>query len=148
MQAVGQLAGGVAHDFNNLLTAMIGFTDLLLTRHGQDDPDFSDLMQIKQNANRATDLVRQLLAFSRKQKLRPEIMDPVEALNDLQNLLSRLIGGHIKLSIEHGPDIGNIRADGGNSIKSSSIWWSTPGTPCPAAARSPLGRRRKNWMNR
>lgn len=113
MQAVGQLAGGVAHDFNNLLTAMIGFTDLLLTRHGQDDPDFSDLMQIKQNANRATDLVRQLLAFSRKQKLRPEIMDPVEALNDLQNLLSRLIGGHIKLSIEHGPDIGNIRADRG-----------------------------------
>ena len=113
MQAVGQLAGGVAHDFNNLLTAMIGFTDLLLGRHGQNDPDFADLMQIKQNANRATNLVRQLLAFSRKQKLKPEIMDPAEALNDLQNLLSRLIGENIKLKIEHDRRVGLIRADRG-----------------------------------
>ena len=62
MQAMGQLAGGVAHDFNNLLTAMIGFCDLLLQRHGVGDPSFTDLIQIKQNANRAAGLVRQLLA--------------------------------------------------------------------------------------
>lgn len=71
MQAVGQLAGGIAHDFNNLLTAMIGFCDLLLMRHPAGDQSFADLMQIKQNANRAANLVRQLLAFSRKQVLQP-----------------------------------------------------------------------------
>ena len=69
MQAVGQLAGGVAHDFNNLLTAMIGFCDLLLMRFRPGDPSFADIMQIKQNANRAANLVRQLLAFSRQQTL-------------------------------------------------------------------------------
>ena len=63
MQAVGQLAGGVAHDFNNLLTAMIGFCDLLLLRFQPGDPSFADIMQIQQNANRAANLVRQLLAF-------------------------------------------------------------------------------------
>ena len=66
MQAVGQLAGGIAHDFNNLLTAMMGFCDLLLLKHPAGDPSFADIMQIKQNANRAAGLVRQLLAFSRK----------------------------------------------------------------------------------
>jgi two-component system cell cycle sensor histidine kinase/response regulator CckA len=99
MQAIGQLAGGVAHDFNNLLTAMIGFTDLLLQRHGPSDPSYADLMQIKQNANRATNLVRQLLAFSRKQTLAPEILDPAEALNDLSNLLTRLLGENVKLNM-------------------------------------------------
>src|SRR5262249_39811664 len=69
MQAVGQLAGGIAHDFNNLLTAMIGFCDLLLLRHQPGDPSFADIMQVKQNANRAANLVRQLLAFSRQQTL-------------------------------------------------------------------------------
>ena len=71
MQLVGQLAGGVAHDFNNLLTAMGGFCDLLLSRHGPEDSDFSDIMQIKENAKLAADLVRQLLAFSRRQTLQP-----------------------------------------------------------------------------
>ena len=71
MQAVGQLAGGVAHDFNNLLTAIIGFCDLLLMNHRPTDPAFQDIMNIKQNANRAAELVRQLLAFSRQQTLRP-----------------------------------------------------------------------------
>src|SRR3546814_8133103 len=74
MQAVGQLAGGIAHDFNNLLTAMIGFSDLLLLRHRPGDQSFADIMQIKQNANRAANLVRQLLAFSRKQTLKPRLM--------------------------------------------------------------------------
>ena len=65
MQAIGQLAGGVAHDFNNLLTAISGYCDLLLLRHDKGDPDYSDLIQIHQNANRAAALVGQLLAFSR-----------------------------------------------------------------------------------
>ncbi len=113
MQAVGQLAGGVAHDFNNLLTAMIGFSDLLLSRHGPDDPSFADLMQIKQNANRATNLVRQLLAFSRQQKLEPVIMDVTEALGDLSNLLGRLIGENIELSISHERNLGLLKVDRG-----------------------------------
>ncbi|WNJ99058.1 PAS domain S-box protein [Thalassospiraceae bacterium LMO-JJ14] len=113
MQAVGQLAGGVAHDFNNLLTAMIGFSDLLLTRHGPDDPDFADIMQIKQNANRATNLVRQLLAFSRKQKLEPEVMDVTEQLGDLSNLLGRLIGERVDLNMNHGRNLGPVLFDKG-----------------------------------
>ncbi|MCZ6608188.1 MAG: PAS domain-containing protein, partial [Alphaproteobacteria bacterium] len=80
MQAMGQLAGGIAHDFNNLLTAMIGFSDLLLERHGPDDPSFADIMQIRHNANRATNLVRQLLAFSRQQDLQPVVLDATGAL--------------------------------------------------------------------
>ncbi len=113
MQAVGQLAGGVAHDFNNLLTAMGGFCDLLLSRHGPDDPDFADIMQIKQNANRAANLVRQLLAFSRRQTLQPKIFSITDALNDLSNLLRRLIGENIELDIIHGEDVDLIRTDPG-----------------------------------
>jgi two-component system cell cycle sensor histidine kinase/response regulator CckA len=73
LQAVGQLAGGIAHDFNNLLTVMIGFCDLVLQRHRPGEQTFADIMQIKQNANRAANLVRQLLAFSRQQTLRSSI---------------------------------------------------------------------------
>ena len=113
MQAVGQLAGGVAHDFNNLLTAMIGFCDLLLERHGPDDPSFADIMQIQQNANRATNLVRQLLAFSRKQTLQAVVIDPRAALADLSNLLGRLLGETVTLSLDHGPDTGAVRVDPG-----------------------------------
>lgn len=113
MQAIGQLAGGVAHDFNNLLTAMIGFCDLLLQRHGPDDPSFADIQQIKQNANRATNLVRQLLAFSRKQTLEPVVLDPTEALSDLSHLLGRLIGEQVELRLEHAPGAYLIRADRG-----------------------------------
>ncbi len=111
MQAVGQLAGGVAHDFNNLLTAMIGFADLLLTRHGPDDPSFSDIQQIKQNANRATNLVRQLLAFSRQQDLEPVVLDVTEALADLSNLLRRLIGENLELEMTHARDLWLLRVD-------------------------------------
>ena len=113
MQAVGQLAGGVAHDFNNLLTAMIGFCDLLLARHGAEDPNFTDIMQIKQNANRAANLVRQLLAFSRRQTLQPKIFDVREALGDLSNLLRRLIGENIALDIRHDREVDLIRTDPG-----------------------------------
>ncbi len=113
MQAVGQLAGGVAHDFNNLLTAMGGFCDLLLDRHGPDDPSFSDIMQIKQNTNRAGNLVRQLLAFSRRQTLQPKVFAITDALNDLSSLLRRLLGENINLEINHGEDIDLIRTDPG-----------------------------------
>ena len=113
MQAVGQLAGGIAHDFNNLLTAMLGFCDLLLTRHGAGDPSFADIMQIRQNANRATNLVRQLLAFSRKQTLQPVILDVNEALGDLSHLLGRLLGETVTLVMESGDDLGLVRVDPG-----------------------------------
>ncbi len=111
MQAIGQFAGGVAHDFNNLLTAIIGFTDLLLQRHGIGDPAFADLIQIKQNANRATSLVRQLLAFSRKQPLIPKIIDITENFTDLSQMLKRIIGEKIKLLFKHGHDLGYVKVD-------------------------------------
>jgi len=113
MQAMGQLAGGVAHDFNNLLTAMIGFCDLLLQRHGAGDPSFADIMQIKQNANRAANLVRQLLAFSRKQPLQPKDLNITDALMELSHLLTRLIGESIEYKLFHGRDLGLVRVDPG-----------------------------------
>ncbi len=113
MQAVGQLAGGVAHDFNNLLTAMIGFCDLLLMRFRPGDPSFADIMQVKQNANRAANLVRQLLAFSRQQTLQPRILDITDVLVELSHLLRRLIGESIELKVVHGRDLGLAKVDQG-----------------------------------
>lgn len=113
MQAVGQLAGGIAHDFNNLLTAMIGFCDLLLLRHTPGDQSFTDVMQIKQNANRAANLVRQLLAFSRQQTLQPKILDITECLAELSALLRRLIGSNIELKIKHERELGLVLVDQG-----------------------------------
>ena len=113
MQAVGQLAGGIAHDFNNLLTAITGFCDLLLVRHGPGDHSFSDIIQIKQNANRAANLVRQLLAFSRQQTLRPKVLVVTDVLAELTNLLRRLIGENIELKMQHGRDMGTVKLDQG-----------------------------------
>ena len=113
MQAVGQLAGGIAHDFNNLLTAIIGFSDLLLMRHKAGDPSFADIMQIKQNANRAANLVRQLLAFSRQQTLRTKVLVVTDVLAEISNLLRRLIGENIEFRMIHGRDLGAVRADQG-----------------------------------
>ncbi|MFQ5972332.1 MAG: PAS domain S-box protein [Alphaproteobacteria bacterium] len=113
MQAVGQLAGGIAHDFNNLLTAMIGFCDLLLLRHSPGDQSFGDIMQIKQNASRAANLVRQLLAFSRQQTLQPTVLNITDVIADLSNLLRRLIGANIHLTMVHGRGLGLIRVDQG-----------------------------------
>jgi len=113
MQAVGQLAGGIAHDFNNLLTAIIGFCDLLLLRHKPGDPSFGDIMQIKQNSNRAANLVRQLLAFSRQQTLRQRVHDVTDILTELSHLLRRLIGASIELEMIHGDDLGLIKVDEG-----------------------------------
>lgn len=113
MQAVGQLAGGIAHDFNNILTAIIGFCDLLLVRHSAGDPSFADIMQIKQNANRAANLVRQLLAFSRQQTLMPKVLAMTDVLAELSNLIRRLIGENITLKMVHGRDLEPIKVDQG-----------------------------------
>ncbi|MAU42083.1 MAG: hybrid sensor histidine kinase/response regulator [Kordiimonas sp.] len=113
MQAVGQLAGGIAHDFNNLLTAITGFCDLLLVRHGPGDHSFADIIQIKQNANRAANLVRQLLAFSRQQTLRPKVLIVTDVLAELSNLLRRLIGENIELIMNHGRNLGPVKVDQG-----------------------------------
>jgi len=111
MQAVGQLAGGVAHDFNNLLTAINGHCDLLLMRHDVADVEHGDLMQIQQNANRAAALVRQLLAFSRKQTLRPTVINLQDTLAELMHLLNRLLTDKVTLRIEHGSDLAPVRVD-------------------------------------
>ncbi|MRU16927.1 response regulator [Roseovarius sp. A21] len=111
MQAIGQLAGGVAHDFNNLLTAISGHCDLLLTRHDEGDEDFSDLMQINQNANRAAALVGQLLAYSRKQTLQPQRLDLRGLLSDMTHLLGRLVGEKVTLNLSHDPQLWETRAD-------------------------------------
>lgn len=111
MQAVGQLAGGIAHDFNNLLTAMIGYCDLLLEKHSPADQSFNDVMQIKQNANRASNLVRQLLAFSRQQTMQPKVMNITEMINELSALLKRLLGAKIDLKVTHSRDTGYIKVD-------------------------------------
>jgi len=111
MESVGQLAGGIAHDFNNVLSAIMMATDFLLNAHKPTDPSFKDIMQIKQNANRAAALVRQLLAFSRKQTLRPQVLDLGETLSDLGMLLKRLIGEKVTLDIVHGRDLWPVKAD-------------------------------------
>ncbi len=111
MQAIGQLAGGVAHDFNNVLTAIIGFSDLLLASHRPTDPSFQDIMNIKQNANRAAGLVRQLLAFSRRQTLRPQQLELNDVLADLSILLDRLLGEKVELKVIHGRDLWPVMAD-------------------------------------
>ena len=111
MESVGQLAGGIAHDFNNVLSAIMMATDFLLNAHKPTDPSFQDIIQIKQNANRAAALVRQLLAFSRKQTLRPQVLDLGETLSDLGILLKRLIGEKVVLDVVHGRDLWPVKVD-------------------------------------
>ncbi|MBQ8750708.1 MAG: response regulator [Alphaproteobacteria bacterium] len=111
MQAMGQLAGGIAHDFNNLLTAMIGFCDLLLQRHGPKDSSHADIIQIKQNANCAAELVRQLLQFSRKQPLKPELNNITDILLTYTPLLKRTVGEQVELKFHHGENLNPIKVD-------------------------------------
>jgi two-component system cell cycle sensor histidine kinase/response regulator CckA len=113
METIGRLAGNIAHDFNNLLGAIIMATDFLLNAHRPTDPSFHDIMQIKQNANRAASLVRQLLAFSRKQTMRPQVIDLGEALSDLTVLLRRLIGENVTLDVPQVRDLWPVKADVG-----------------------------------
>ncbi|MEH6789415.1 response regulator [Parasphingorhabdus sp.] len=113
MQAVGQLAGGVAHDFNNILTAIIGHCDLMLLRHAPGDSDYDDIQQVKNNSNRAAGLTRQLLAFSRQQTLRPQVLQLPDVVADVSNLLKRLLDEKIELEVRHGRNLGLVRADPG-----------------------------------
>ena len=113
MQAMGQLAGGIAHDFNNILTGILGFCDFLLARHNVGDPSFTDIMQIQQNAARAANLVRQLLAFSRKQSLTPKIIDTSEAFADIVDMVRQLIGARFEVKVDYARDLGYIRIDKG-----------------------------------
>ncbi len=111
MEAVGQLAGGVAHDFNNVLTAIIGFSDLLLQTHRPTDPAYRDIMNIKSSANRAAGLVRQLLAYSRRQTLQAEVLELGELLTDLSALLNKALGERVTLKILPGRDLWHVKAD-------------------------------------
>ncbi len=113
MEAVGQLAGGIAHDFNNLLTAIIGYGDFVLARLEPDDPLRPDVEEITAAGNRAADLTRQLLAFSRKQVLQPKVLDLNDVVHQVERMLQRLIGGHLELITALEPDLGRTQADPG-----------------------------------
>lgn len=111
MEAIGQLAGGIAHDFNNLLTVIEGYTELLFSNIGENDPSYNFIRQIKKAADRATALTGQLLAFSRRQILQPKTIDVNALVSEMSIMLKRLIGEDIEFSTLLSPDIGSIKAD-------------------------------------
>jgi PAS domain S-box-containing protein len=111
MEAVGQLAGGIAHDFNNLLTAILGNTQLLLRDLPPGDAKRGDVEEIRKASERAASLTRQLLAYSRRQMLQPEVLDLNVVVADMDKMLRRLIGEHISLAAVPAADLGRVRAD-------------------------------------
>lgn len=111
MQAIGNLAGGIAHDFNNVLTIITASVDFLLLNHRSGDPSFQDLLLIKQSANRAASLVRQLLAYSRRQTMRPKMLSLTDVVADMHLLLKRISGDIVKLERHHGRDLWPVMAD-------------------------------------
>ncbi|HXI62073.1 MAG TPA: GAF domain-containing protein, partial [Pyrinomonadaceae bacterium] len=112
MESIGTLAGGIAHDFNNLMTAVTGYSDLAL-RGSLDDSLRGKIEQIKKAGERAATLTRQLLAFSRKQMLQPEVLDLNAVVNGLITMLPRLIGEHIEVNLKLSSSLGRIKADPG-----------------------------------
>jgi two-component system, cell cycle sensor histidine kinase and response regulator CckA len=113
MEAVGQLAGGVAHDFNNLLMLIQAHNEHLRERLGPDDPAQKDALQIENAVTRAASLTGQLLAFSRKQVLRPKVLDLNVVLADVAKMLHRLIGENIEIKVVPAPSLGRVKADPG-----------------------------------
>ena len=113
MEAIGQLAGGIAHDFNNILTIILGYTNLTFDRITADDPVYRNIEGIRKAADRATALTGQLLAFSRRQVLRPRIFRIDTVVTDLHKLVTRLIGENIELLTDLAPDLGLVKADPG-----------------------------------
>ena len=113
MEAIGKLAGGVAHDFNNLVTIITGYSDMVLSRIGPEDPMRRDIEQIKKAGDRAHSLTRQLLAFSRRQMLQPKVLDLNAVVSNLEPMLHRLIGENIELAIVLKPGLGQVKADPG-----------------------------------
>ncbi len=113
MEAVGQLAGGIAHDFNNVITVVNSFCDLALSGLREHDPLREDLMEIRKAGKRAAALTRQLLAFSRRQVLRPEVLNLNQVLDGIEGMLRRLIGEDIELVVSRTADLGSVRADPG-----------------------------------
>ena len=111
MEAVGRLAGGVAHDFNNLLTAIFGYSEILLSKLEADSEAYDAATEVDRTAQRAADLTRQLLAFSRKQELSPEILDLNAVVSNLESMLRRLIGEQIDFRVQLDADIGAVNAD-------------------------------------
>jgi len=113
METVGRLAGGIAHDFNNLLTVINGTASLAMEQQPAGGPLVHDLQEIKDAGERAADLTRQLLAFSRQQILKPTVLDLNALVGGMRNMVQRLIGEDIHLVVVSGPGLGNVRADPG-----------------------------------
>lgn len=111
MEAVGQLAGGIAHDFNNVLTVILGLSDLFMQTRRPTDPGYNDIMQIRSNAHRAAGMVRQLLAFSRKQKLSATALVLNDVVQDLVYSLDRLLGERIELKMHCQRNLWSVKAD-------------------------------------
>jgi PAS domain S-box-containing protein len=111
MEAIGKLAGGVAHDFNNLLTAINGYSDLSLRRLEPEHPVRRNIEEIKKAGQRATNLTRQLLAFSRKQMLQPKVLNLNDVITDTSKMLRRLIGEDIEIALRLKPSLGKVKAD-------------------------------------
>jgi two-component system, cell cycle sensor histidine kinase and response regulator CckA len=113
MEAIGRLAGGVAHDFNNLLTAILGYSEMMEAKLKPDDPLRSHVREIFHAGERAATLVRQLLAFSRKQVIQPKVLNLNQVIGELDKMLRRLIGEDIDLVTRLDPRVGHIKADVG-----------------------------------